>query len=136
MQIKRNAAALMTATALLTGFGAVAGATSAQAAGGSYSATTTNGCGSASGTYHWYATGSASGKTVYRTDWNFNVYDNCADGKAVSLYVKYNKWDGSKWVYHTSSYNKLDSSGSSTNVADVRIFVCLVGDGNSCGEIH
>jgi hypothetical protein len=107
----------------------------AQAAGGSYSVKLANGCGSASGTYHWYATGVYDGKQAYKTDWDFNLRDLCStNGRAVSLYTKYTKWNGSSWV-SDGKYHKIASAGNGSNVADVRIFLCEVGYPSTCVSI-
>ncbi|MFF5392907.1 hypothetical protein ACFY5H_31965 [Streptomyces sp. NPDC013012] len=105
---------------------------SAQADGGTYRARLANGCGSTSGTYHWYASTAYNGKTSYKTDWDFNLYDLCStNGYAVSLYRKYSKWNGSAWI-NDGSYHKIAASGAESSVADVRIFLCEVGRPSTC----
>ncbi|MFB8036980.1 hypothetical protein ACFC5Z_29430 [Streptomyces sp. NPDC056004] len=106
---------------------------SAQAdGGGSYGARLANGCGSTSGTYHWYNSTVYNGKTSYKTDWDFDLYDLCStNGYAVSLYRKYSKWNGSAWI-NDGSYHKIAASGAESTVADVRIFLCEVGRPSTC----
>ncbi|MFF3734845.1 hypothetical protein ACFYXM_32325 [Streptomyces sp. NPDC002476] len=109
---------------------------SAQASGGSYSARLADGCGSASGTYHWYATSVYNGKQAYKTDWDFALRDLCSTNSyAVSLYAKYTKWNGSSWT-NDGRYHKIGSSGTDANVADVRIYLCEVGRPSTCAGIH
>ncbi|MFF1487513.1 hypothetical protein ACIGZH_33875 [Streptomyces sp. NPDC058319] len=109
---------------------------SAQAAGGKYSAYTKSPeCAYATGTYYWYSAATYNGKRAYNTQWNFQIGRISCNN--VSLYTKYNKWDSGKkkWVSQ-SSYKRINSSGTGSAVADVRIFVCEVGNANSCGEIR
>ncbi|MEU7583560.1 hypothetical protein AB0B50_38980 [Streptomyces sp. NPDC041068] len=108
---------------------------SAHAGGGKFLAITQDYCGSAKGLYHYIADGQAKGKTYYDTWWDFDVFDHCKDGKGVSLYTKYNKWNGTQWVPKTDTFHRIGAYGEGNNVADVRIFVCLVGSARSCGEI-
>jgi hypothetical protein len=104
---------------------------SAHADGGYYDASTSDGCGYASGTYHWYATGTAGGHTKYRTDWNFDVTGYCSQ-YTEGLYTTYDKWDGSKWVWH--GFTRIPLAKTGTDVRDVNIYVCHVGH-SICGSI-
>ncbi|MEH0544191.1 Tat pathway signal protein [Streptomyces sp. B21-105] len=110
---------------------------SGQAQAASYQQSTSNGCASVNGSYdYWQVT------TGYDTNWNFTIWDNCADGKGAGLYTTYQKWENGGWNYH--SYTKLgsDSNGANStpgyangnghNVRDVKLYVCFVGDANSC----
>ncbi|GGW58996.1 hypothetical protein GCM10010503_40150 [Streptomyces lucensis JCM 4490] len=110
----------------------LAGSAQANDGGGSYSARLADGCGSTSGTYHWYDSVVYNGKPSFRTNWDFDLWDLCStNGYAVSLYRKYSKWNGSAWV-NDGSYHKMAASGSETKVADVRIFLCEVGRPSTC----
>ncbi|MFF3201006.1 hypothetical protein [Streptomyces sp. NPDC002962] len=117
----------------VTAVGLLAASTGgAHAAGGTFSGRTADGCGAASGTYHWYETTVYNNKQAFKTDWDMAVVDHCsADGVAESLYTKYSKWNGSAWV-SDNKFHKIASSGTGTNVADVRLYICHVGNGNSC----
>ncbi|NGN63366.1 hypothetical protein G5C51_05520 [Streptomyces sp. A7024] len=92
-------------------------------------------CGSARGLYGYWKDGTAQGKPFYDTEWDFDVHSYCAN-TSVSLYTKYKKWTGSKWVDYTRSYHRISAAGSGNNVADVRLYVCKVGVASSCGLIR
>ncbi|MFF5522633.1 hypothetical protein [Streptomyces coeruleorubidus] len=114
---------------------------SAHAGGGKFTAHTRDSkvCGDALGYYYYYEAAAAQGKKFYDTNWDFDVDDYCRDGKGVSLYTKYSKWDSAnqRWDYsHLNKYNRISSAGQGHFVADVRIFVCIVGVPSSCGEIQ
>ncbi|UQX04582.1 hypothetical protein [Streptomyces sp. RerS4] len=132
-KVKAAARTMAVATA---GLGlALSFAGSAQAAGGSYTARTPDGCGTASGTYHWYPTVKYNNRQAYKTDWDFTVKDNCgANGRSVSMYAKYAKWTGSSW-YDDGKYHKIAATNNAKDVDAVRIFVCEVGFPSTCGEI-
>lgn len=109
--------------------------TSASAAGGSYSATTSNQCASASGTYHWYATNTYNGKQAYKTDWDFTVKDLCStNGRTVSLYTKYSKFTNGAWV-NDGNYHKIAAKGTGADVADVALFICEVNYADTCKKL-
>ncbi|ELP68497.1 Tat pathway signal protein [Streptomyces turgidiscabies] len=115
---------------------------SGQAQAANYWKSTWDGCASVDGSYNYWQVGSAGGYGLYDTNWNFSVSDNCADGKGAGLYTTYQKWENGGWNYH--GYTKLGSdsdgangnsasvSGNGHNVRDVKLYVCFVGDGNSC----
>nr|BFD86849.1 hypothetical protein StreXyl84_62500 [Streptomyces sp. Xyl84] len=127
-----RAAGVMLAGAAL----AVSLSGSAHAAGGKYVAyTKTPECGYAMGTYYWNSVATYQGKRAYNTQWKFRIGRISCNN--VSLYAKYNKWDSGKkkWVSQRS-YKRINSSGTGSAVADVRIFVCEVGNAKSCGEIQ
>ncbi|WP_330288857.1 hypothetical protein [Streptomyces sp. NBC_00576] len=127
---RRILATAVTAVGLLAAF-----AGSAHASGGTFSGRTENGCGTASGTYHWYETTMYNGKQAFKTDWDMSVVDHCStDNVSESLYTKYSKWNGSSWA-NDNKFHKIAASGNGTNVADVRLYICHVGDGNSCVEL-
>lgn len=106
----------------------------AEAADRPYYADTQNGCASAEGTYNWYEAGKVAGKKYYDTYWAFNITNLCS--KDAAMYVKYWKWNGSIWVDYTKTFHKIPAAGDGHYVADVQIFICQVGDGDSCGGLY
>ncbi|MFH9552170.1 Tat pathway signal protein [Streptomyces sp. NPDC017435] len=117
-------------------------AVSGQAQAANYYQSTYDGCASVGGSYNYWQVGTAGGHPLYDTNWDFVIYDNCADGKGAGLYTTYQKWENGSWNYH--GYTKLGSDSNGANdtpgyaksngysVRDVKLYVCFVGDGNSC----
>ncbi|MFJ3927238.1 hypothetical protein [Streptomyces sp. NPDC090022] len=108
--------------------------------GGWHTGSLRDGCGSATGTYHWEWIGEADGKPLFNTRWDITPYDSCGnDGRKVGIYAKYWKWDkdDKRWLNKTHTYNaQLKNTDKGYNVRDVQLFVCKVGDGNSCVPLH
>ncbi|MEU2512047.1 hypothetical protein [Streptomyces syringium] len=106
---------------------------SAQAGGGgSYRAELANGCGSAKGTYHFKDSTSYNGKKSFKTDWDFDLKDLCStNGRSVSIYRKYSKWNGSVWI-NDGKFHKIVAAGAESKVADVRLYLCEVGVPSGC----
>jgi hypothetical protein len=131
----RFAVAAAAAAGLVTAF-------SGQAQAANYYGQTTDGCASVYGSYNYWQVGTAAGQPLYDTNWDFTIDDNCADGKGAGLYTTYLKWENGAWNRH--GYTKLgsDSNGANTtpgyangngySLRDVKLYVCFVGDGNSC----
>lgn len=115
---------------------------SGQAQAASYYQRTSDGCASVNGTYNYWQVGTAGGYALYDTNWDFEIWDNCADGKGAGLYTTYQKWENGGWNYH--GYTKLGSDSNGFNntpgyansngysLRNVKLYVCFVGDGNSC----
>ncbi|MFF6804017.1 hypothetical protein [Streptomyces sp. NPDC012616] len=123
----RLLATAVTAAGLLVTFTGTA-----HASGGTFSGRTANGCGTASGTYHWYETIQYNGKQAYKTDWDMAVVDHCSsDGVSEGLYTKYSKWNGSAWA-NDGKFHKIKPADHAKDVADVRLYICHVGDADSC----
>ncbi|MGW6062727.1 hypothetical protein [Streptomyces sp. NPDC055189] len=130
--------AVIVSAAAVTVLAVSASPASAEAAadgGGNYAAILNDSCGDTEGIYGWTYRGKGGVKPYYDTYWDFSVRDTCADNRAVSLYTKYNKWTGTRWVPYTASYHRLPADGLGSNVADVRIFLCKVGLASTCVEI-
>jgi hypothetical protein len=99
-------------------------------------------CGGVRGNYDYLRVGTVGGYPYYSTSWDFEIGDGCTDGKGVGLYTTYNKWEGGEWKWH--DYTKLGADsdgnngvpgyakGSGSKVRDVALYICFVGDGNSC----
>ncbi len=102
--------------------------------GGYHTGSLRDSCGYADGNYHWEYVGEAAGKPLYNTRWDIDVADLCAnDGRRVGLYAKYWKWDGSKWVDKTRTFNaELRGTDKGYNLRDVQIYVCKVGVASTC----
>lgn len=102
--------------------------------GGDHSGSLRDDCGYASGTYHWEYVGEAQSKPLFNTRWDIEVSDFCSnDGRRVGIYAKYWKWDGSKWIDKTGTFNaELPHVGKGYNLRDVQIYVCKVGVASSC----
>lgn len=113
---------------------AIAGAT--HASGGRYHGKTANGCGEASGQYHYCATSLFNGKQACKADWGFGYnVDLCgADGVTEGLYTTYTKWNGSSWA-NDGNFHHIALVDHATNVADAKLFIRHVGDGNSCKSV-
>ncbi|WP_329218340.1 hypothetical protein OG352_18830 [Streptomyces sp. NBC_01485] len=127
---RRILATAVTAVGLLVAFTGAA-----HASGGTFSAETRDGCGKASGTYHWYETVKYNNKQAFKTDWDMTVVDRCStDERSESLYTKYSKWNGVAWT-NDGKFHKIASSGNGKDVADVRLYICHVGNGDSCVEL-
>ncbi|NEC89291.1 Tat pathway signal protein [Streptomyces sp. SID12501] len=115
---------------------------SGQAQAASYAQSTYDGCASTYGTFNYWQVGTAGGYALYDTNWDFTIWDNCADGKGAGLYTTYQKWENGAWNYH--GYTKLGSDSNGANgtpgyassngysLRDVKLYVCFVGDGSSC----
>ncbi|MFD9391017.1 hypothetical protein ACFWBB_09840 [Streptomyces sp. NPDC060000] len=112
-------------------------ASPAHASGGNYYGITRDSCGVAQGTYHWYATTVYNGKQAYKTDWDILVSDRCsADSNSEGLYTKYTKWNGSSWASDGDYHRLNDLSNKASDVADVSLFVCHVGNRDSCVKLQ